>query len=62
MALSLEDVYKILGVKELPGIPEHKDFLIESTENILKRNGKEWMEQHRGLLLKSWEHLVNEML
>lgn len=57
MPLTLEDVYRLHGVKDMKGIPELQDFLIKSTERLLKEHGEAWIIKHRGFLRAEWEYI-----
>ncbi|MBW1697849.1 MAG: hypothetical protein JRH18_19975 [Deltaproteobacteria bacterium] len=55
MPLTLEDVYELLGTKDIPGDDHELKVLTNWTEDLIKRNGTNWIKEHRDLLLNQWE-------
>ncbi|MBC8178649.1 MAG: hypothetical protein H8E19_14695 [Deltaproteobacteria bacterium] len=56
-ALTYEDVLTLHGVDELPFIDteDMKRFAIRGTQNLLARNGAEWIKEHRVRLIEELE-------
>jgi hypothetical protein len=53
---------KLLGVESLPGLPEHESFFIQSTEELLREHGEEWVREAGPELVSEWEYLVEGFL
>ena len=58
--LRIGDVASLLGVTvhDLPGNRQQLDALVELTEALLEKNGKEWIEQHGDVILDQWEMML----
>jgi len=58
--LRIRDVASLLGVStdSLPGDKRQLDTLVELIEELLEKNGQEWIEQHGDVILDQWERLT----
>jgi len=58
--LRIRDVASLLGVgtDSLPGDKRQLDTLVELIEELLEKNGQEWIEQHGDVILDQWERLT----
>ena len=62
--LTLEEALKLNGMSQEEGstlTPPQKKFLIESTQDLLNRNGEEWMLASQGRLKAELEIVFNEI-
>ncbi len=61
--LTFEDVLKLLGVEELPFpvTPALKGLAIRGMQDMLKRNGEDWVKRNRRMLIDSLEHVATLM-
>ena len=57
--LTLKEIVDLLGMDEGELTPKEKAFLVESTNNLIKRNGLDWVKRHKGLLLDQWEQVLD---
>jgi hypothetical protein len=53
--LSLEQVYELLGVNIMPGTKADLQELVGYTQDVVNRNGEEYVRQNRALLLSQWD-------
>ena len=58
--LRIRDVTSLLGVTtdSLPGDKRQLDTLVELIEELLEKNGQEWIEQHGDVILDQWESML----
>jgi len=58
--LRIADVASLLGVTvdSLPGDKRQIGALVELTEELMERNGEEWIRQHSGVILDQWETML----
>ncbi|HME44267.1 MAG TPA: hypothetical protein VKF36_14340 [Syntrophorhabdales bacterium] len=58
--LRIADVASLLGVTvdSLPGDKRQVGALVELTEELMERNGEEWIRQHSGVILDQWETML----
>jgi hypothetical protein len=58
--LRIRDVASLLGVStdSLPGDKRQLDTLVELIEELLEKNGREWIEQHGDVILDQWETML----
>ena len=62
--LTFEKALKLSGLTPEKGsmlTPPQKKFLIESTQNLVDRNGEEWMLGNKGRLAQELEIVFNEI-
>jgi hypothetical protein len=61
MAVTLEKVKSLLGVKKLP-IPKNKAVLqglLNATEELISEHGEKWISDNKHRLRDEWEFCVN---
>ena len=56
--MTLERVYDLLGTTEIPEVEEHQEFFLEAVQDMVERNGEDWMRQNKDYLLDNWEHTL----
>ena len=59
--LTLEDVSKLLGKKELPGTEAELRTLVRWTNDLVERNGKDYVRKHSKHLLEEWDYIRTSM-
>jgi len=59
--LTLEKVKSLLGVKELPGSQWIVGQLIDSTEELIKENGEDWIRRNSDRLVEEWKMSVDAL-
>lgn len=59
--LRIGDVASLLGVTvdNLSGDARQLSTLVELTEELIEKNGEEWITQHRGVILDQWETMLS---
>jgi hypothetical protein len=59
--LGIGDVASLLGVTvdSLPGDKRQLGTLVELTEELMEKNGAEWLRQHGDVILDQWETMLN---
>ena len=55
MAMSSEDVMRVLGLSSLPSDPADRQELLESTEVLVAKQGEAWVSEHKRLLRGQYE-------
>jgi hypothetical protein len=55
--LTLEDVLRLLNVKELPVEPKMIDHVIQWTNELVQEYGEDWIIQNRGRLVIELEEM-----
>jgi hypothetical protein len=55
--MTLEDVLNLMEVDSLPVPEEEIPWVIESTKQLVERNGEEWVRENRGRLLAELEFI-----
>lgn len=60
--LSLEDVFDLLGSRDIPGTDEHLKKLCIRISELAKLNGKDWVVENRQKLLDEWKYIVRQGL
>jgi len=58
--LTLEEIAQIFGVDELPGTADDLAFLIEATDELVSKLGKEWLWENRERLWEDYRFIVGE--
>ena len=58
--LTLEEIAQIFGVDELPGTADDLVFLIEITDKLVSKLGKEWLWENRETLWEDYKFIVGE--
>lgn len=58
MQLSYEDVLRALHVESLPGTPEQHAELVQWSQELVDRNGPDFLEKNRHRLVWEWEWVV----
>lgn len=58
--LTLEEIAQIFGVDELPGTADDLVFLIETTDKLVSKLGKEWLWENRKRLWEDYRFIVGE--
>ena len=57
--LALKEILELLEMQDSKLTRKEQNFLVESTNNLIKRNGLDWMKRHKGLLLDQWEQVLD---
>lgn len=52
--MTLEEVYTLMGTREIPGSPKELDILCTRIRELKTMNGEEWVKENRSRLLKEW--------
>lgn len=58
--LNFKEVLELLGAKGFDGSPEHVDMILEATEDLIDRHGKEWIKLNADRLKAEWEIVVGD--
>jgi hypothetical protein len=58
--LTLEEIAQVFGVDELPGTADDLAFLIEATDKLVSKLGKEWLWENRKRLWEDYRFIVGE--
>ena len=56
--LTLEEIAQVFGVDELPGTADDLAFLIETTDRLVSKLGKEWLWENRETLWEDYRFIV----
>jgi len=56
--IELEEILELLGVDSVPGDEADIRFLRRSTQRLINRYGKEWIEENRVRLLAEYEQIL----
>lgn len=60
--LTLKDLYRILGVKDLPGLSkEDLEWVRKSSQALLKQHGEEWVYDNRNRLLGELSYIFGDL-
>ena len=59
--LRISDIASLLGVTidSLPGDRRQLEILAELIEELIEKNGQEWIEQHSDVILEQWETMLS---
>ena len=58
--LTLAEIAQVFGVDELPGTADDLAFLIEATDELVSKLGKEWLWENRERLWEDYRFIVGE--
>jgi len=61
MPVTLEKAKELLQVKELPGTPQQIQKMLKFTEELMNRNGEEWITKNRRRLIEEWEFVIQNI-
>ncbi len=57
-ALSLEQVYDLLGQSDIPGSAKELEKLCIRIHDLVKANGEDWVIENRQKLLSEWYYII----
>ena len=59
--LGIGDIASLLGVgiDSLPSDRRQPETLAELIEELIEKNGQEWIEQHSDVILEQWETMLS---
>jgi hypothetical protein len=56
--MSLENVYELLGTREIPGTQEELEVLCIRIRELTELNGEEWVRLNSKKLLAEWDFVL----
>ncbi len=56
--MTLEEVYTVMGTREIPGTPKELSILCIRIQELKKTNGEEWVKENRNRLLHEWNQTL----
>ena len=56
--MTLEEVYTLMGTREIPGSPDALKMLCIRIKELKKMNGEEWVKENRSRLLQEWQQTL----
>ena len=60
--LSLEQIFDLLGTKDVPGNKKELGMLRIRLRELMDMNGEDWIRQNRKKLLAEWEFVVRQKM
>ena len=56
--MTLEEVYTLLGTREIPGTPQELNIFCNRIHELRKMNGEGWVKENRSRLLQEWNQTL----
>ena len=56
--MTLEEVYTLMGTREIPGSPQELNILCNRIRELRRMNGEEWVKENRSMLLQEWHQTL----
>ena len=56
--MTLEEVYTVMGTREIPGTPEELKILCSRIRELREMKGEEWVKENRSRLLQEWNQAL----
>ena len=56
--MTLEEVYTLMGTREIPGTPKELNILCTRIRELRKMNGEEWVKENCSRLLQEWDQTL----
>jgi len=60
--MRIETLEALLEEQNLPGTPEELAILGTRIEELMRRNGREWVIRRRRELLREWAYIIEQAL
>ncbi len=60
--MSIEELYDLLGTRNVPGTPENLKILCTRIDELLELNGEDWIRQNREKLLSEWKYALRYLI